>query len=74
MTLRISGFFRDAFPHVVALLDDAVRLAAAQPEADEDNFVRAHVQADLAEHGDERRATVRVLAPARAPTGPGCCN
>ena len=29
VTLRISGFFRDAFPHVVALLDDAVRLVAA---------------------------------------------
>ncbi|MGH9190183.1 MAG: cobaltochelatase subunit CobN [Acidimicrobiales bacterium] len=27
VTLRISGFFRDAFPHVVALIDDAVRLA-----------------------------------------------
>src|SRR5207249_9588170 len=27
VTLRISGFFRDAFPHLVGLLDDAVRLA-----------------------------------------------
>ncbi|HUQ63606.1 MAG TPA: cobaltochelatase subunit CobN [Acidimicrobiales bacterium] len=27
VTLRISGFFRDAFPHVIGLLDDAVRLA-----------------------------------------------
>ncbi len=27
VTLRISGFFRDAFPHVIALLDDAFRLA-----------------------------------------------
>jgi cobaltochelatase CobN len=27
VTLRISGFFRDAFPHVVTMLDDAVRLA-----------------------------------------------
>jgi len=27
VVLRISGFFRDAFPHLVALLDDAVRLA-----------------------------------------------
>ncbi|HJV09268.1 MAG TPA: cobaltochelatase subunit CobN, partial [Acidimicrobiales bacterium] len=27
VTLRISGFFRDAFPHIIALLDDAVRLA-----------------------------------------------
>jgi len=26
VTLRISGFFRDAFPHVIALLDDAYRL------------------------------------------------
>ncbi|MGH9269106.1 MAG: cobaltochelatase subunit CobN, partial [Acidimicrobiales bacterium] len=27
VVLRISGFFRDAFPHVVDLLDDATRLA-----------------------------------------------
>ena len=27
VTLRISGFFRDAFPHVVALVDQAARLA-----------------------------------------------
>ncbi|WP_329562966.1 cobaltochelatase subunit CobN [Kitasatospora sp. NBC_01266] len=71
VTLRISGFFRDAFPHVVALLDDAVRLAAAQQEADEDNFVRAHVQADLAEHGDERRATVRVFGSRPGTYGAG---
>ncbi len=28
ITLRISGFFRDAFPHVIDLLDDAVSLVA----------------------------------------------
>ncbi len=71
VTLRISGFFRDAFPHVVNLLDDAVRLAARQEEADEDNFVRAHVQADLAEHGDERRATVRVFGSRPGTYGAG---
>ncbi len=27
VVVRISGFFRDAFPHVVAMLDDAARLA-----------------------------------------------
>ena len=27
MVLRISGFFRDAFPHLIALLDEAVDLA-----------------------------------------------
>ncbi|MGH9108432.1 MAG: cobaltochelatase subunit CobN, partial [Acidimicrobiales bacterium] len=29
VTLRISGFFRDAFPHVLDLVDQAVRLAAS---------------------------------------------
>src|SRR4029079_1074576 len=32
VTLRISGFFRDAFPHVIDLVDDAVRLVAAVDE------------------------------------------
>ncbi|MGH9215144.1 MAG: cobaltochelatase subunit CobN [Acidimicrobiales bacterium] len=41
VTLRISGFFRDAFPHVIELLDDAVRLVAGLDEADADNPVRA---------------------------------
>jgi cobaltochelatase CobN len=27
VVVRISGFFRDAFPHVVAMLDDAARMA-----------------------------------------------
>ncbi|MEU3353692.1 cobaltochelatase subunit CobN [Streptomyces sp. NPDC037389] len=61
VTLRISGFFRDAFPHVIGLLDDAVRLVAALDEPDDRNFVRAHAQADLAAHGDERRATTRIF-------------
>ncbi len=33
VTVRISGFFRDAFPHVVAMLDDAVRLVAGARRA-----------------------------------------
>jgi cobaltochelatase CobN len=40
VTLRISGFFRDAFPHLVALLDDAVRLVAGLDEPPEANPVR----------------------------------
>ncbi|MET7903623.1 cobaltochelatase subunit CobN [Streptomyces sp. NPDC005355] len=71
VTLRISGFFRDAFPHVVALLDDAVRLAASLDEADEDNYVRAHTRADLAEHGDERRATTRIFGSRPGTYGAG---
>lgn len=41
VTLRISGFFRDAFPHVIALLDDAVALVASLDEGDRDNPIRA---------------------------------
>jgi cobaltochelatase CobN len=36
VTVRISGFFRDAFPHVLALLDDAFALAAAADSEPED--------------------------------------
>jgi cobaltochelatase CobN len=42
VTLRVSGFFRDAFPHVVGLIDDAVALVAALDEPPQENFVRAH--------------------------------
>ncbi|MDQ2584228.1 cobaltochelatase subunit CobN [Saccharothrix yanglingensis] len=71
VTVRISGFFRDAFPHVVALLDDAVRLVAGLDEPDEDNFVRAHAQADLAEHQDPRRATMRIFGSKPGAYGAG---
>ncbi|MEU0378483.1 cobaltochelatase subunit CobN [Streptomyces cyaneofuscatus] len=71
VTLRISGFFRDAFPHTIGLLDDAVRLAASLDEPAEQNYVRAHAQADLAEHGDERRATTRIFGSRPGTYGAG---
>ncbi|GIL29405.1 cobaltochelatase subunit CobN [Actinocatenispora comari] len=71
VTVRISGFFRDAFPHVVAMLDDAVRLVAALDEEDEHNHVRAHTRAELAAHGDERRATTRIFGSAPGSYGAG---
>jgi len=46
VTLRISGFFRDAFPHVIALLDDAVRLVAALDEPADVNPIAAAGAAD----------------------------
>ncbi|WP_432861539.1 cobaltochelatase subunit CobN [Microbispora rosea] len=69
--VRISGFFRDAFPHVVALLDEAVRTVAALDEPAEVNPLRAHVHADLAGHGDERRATSRVFGSKPGAYGAG---
>ncbi|MGW6378960.1 cobaltochelatase subunit CobN [Rhodococcus sp. NPDC055112] len=71
VTVRISGFFRDAFPHVLALLDDAVRLVAALDEPAESNYIRAHAQADLAEHGDDRRATTRIFGSKPGTYGAG---
>ena len=71
VTVRISGFFRDAFPHVVTMLDDAVRLVAGLDEPADQNYVRAHAQADLAEHGDQRRSTTRIFGSSRAPTWAG---
>ncbi len=71
VTVRISGFFRDAFPHVVAMLDDAVQMVAGLDEPAGQNFVRAHAQADLAAHGDERRATIRVFGSKPGSYGAG---
>lgn len=71
VTVRISGFFRDAFPHVVAMLDDAVQMVATLDEPADVNFVAAHARADLAEHGDQRRATTRIFGSAPGSYGAG---
>ena len=71
VTVRISGFFRDAFPHVVAMLDDAVQLVARLDEDDASNYVAAHTRAALAEHGDDRRATTRVFGSKPGTYGAG---
>lgn len=71
VTVRISGFFRDAFPHVVTMLDDAVALAAGLDESAEENYLRAHAEADRAEHGDWRRATMRIFGSKPGTYGAG---
>jgi cobaltochelatase CobN len=71
VTVRISGFFRDAFPHVVAMLDDAVRLVVDRDEPIELNFPKAHAIADLSAHGDHRRATRRIFGSKPGSYGAG---
>ncbi|HET6635913.1 MAG TPA: cobaltochelatase subunit CobN [Streptomyces sp.] len=71
VTVRISGFFRDAFPHVVGLVDDAVRAVAELGEPAESNFVRAHADEDTAAHGDRRRATSRIFGSKPGAYGAG---
>ncbi|WP_168013364.1 cobaltochelatase subunit CobN [Halomonas salinarum] len=45
VTLRVSGFFRDAFPHVIRLFDTAVRAVANYHEPGNGNTIRAAVEA-----------------------------
>ena len=42
VTLRVSGFFRDAFPQLIALVDSAARAVMEQDEAETDNPARAN--------------------------------
>ncbi|MFF0447730.1 cobaltochelatase subunit CobN [Streptomyces sp. NPDC004609] len=71
VTVRISGFFRDAFPHVVGLIDDAVRTVAELDEPADVNYVRAHADEDTAGHGDRRRATSRIFGSKPGAYGAG---
>src|SRR5205807_6611966 len=71
VTVRISGLFRDAFPNLVRLLNEAVLLAAGLEEPLDRNYVRAHIARDTAllVHGAAalpvaeaaRRAQLRVF-------------
>jgi cobaltochelatase CobN len=71
VTVRISGFFRDAFPNLVSLVDEAVRTVAALDEPDEMNFVKKHATAEKKDGADERRATTRIFGSKPGAYGAG---
>jgi cobaltochelatase CobN len=79
VTLRISGFFRDAFPGLIDLFDSAVRAVAALDEEPRDNPLADRVRRDaaaLSESGiDEtiaaRRAGARVFGSKPGAYGAG---
>ncbi|MCH8799752.1 MAG: cobaltochelatase subunit CobN [Chloroflexi bacterium] len=48
VTVRISGFFRDAFPNLIDLIDEAVQLVASLDESPEDNMIVKHLNEDRA--------------------------
>jgi len=48
VTLRISGFFRDAFPAQIELLDKAIRAVGTLDEPDADNPLAARMRAETA--------------------------
>lgn len=77
---RISGFFRDAFPHLINLIDEAVKLVMAQiDEPLEMNFPRKHYLADhsrwqeagLPQSEVEARATYRIYGSKPGAYGAG---
>ncbi|OUS04514.1 cobaltochelatase subunit CobN [Rhodobacterales bacterium 52_120_T64] len=52
VTLRISGFFRDAFPAQIDLLDSAVRAVMALDEPDDMNPLAVRYKAEVGELGE----------------------
>ena len=53
MTVRISGFFRDAFPNLIYLIDQSIEQVAALDESPEDNYVRKHLLEDRQRREEE---------------------
>ena len=62
VTVRISGFFRDAFPNLIYLLDQAVAQVAALDEPPERNYIVKHLQEDLQTSGDNTESPDRAAA------------
>ncbi|AYY15041.1 cobaltochelatase subunit CobN [Actinobacteria bacterium YIM 96077] len=71
VTVRISGFFRDAFPHVIGVIDDAVRTVAELDDDPTENHLRAHVTEDVDGGTDPRRATARIFGSKPGSYGAG---
>ena len=59
VTVRISGFFRDSFPNLIELLQEAIAAVSQLPETAAENPLQAKVQAETAQwqaQGLEREA------------------
>ena len=68
--ITLSGIFRDLLPLQIRLLAEAALLAASADEAPEQNFVRKHALAYMAEHGcDLATASLRVFGNAEGAYG-----
>ncbi|WP_319371237.1 cobaltochelatase subunit CobN [uncultured Ilyobacter sp.] len=47
--LRISGLFRDTFPNIIEIVEDAVNLAASLDESEEDNYIKKNIMSEIQE-------------------------
>ncbi len=75
VTVNITGLFRDVYPNLIDIIDDAVKIVSSLDESDEDNALAANLRKDIVEGLAEgltpdearRRNSVRVFgAPAGA--------
>jgi len=79
VTLRISGFFRDAFPEQIALFDKAIRAVGALDEDAEDNPIASRMRGEAARlmdagldaAGAAKRAGYRVFGSKPGAYGAG---
>ena len=62
VVVTLSGIFRDLLPLQIRMLAEAAFLAASADEPEDQNFVRRHCMAYMAEHGcDLETAALRVF-------------
>lgn len=79
VTVRITGLFRDTFPNLIDLIDDAVKMVAELDESEEENYLAANLRKDMIDaiaQGltvDEarRRNSVRIFGCPPGGYGPG---
>jgi cobaltochelatase CobN len=77
VTLRISGFFRDAFPHLIDTFDHAISMLVELDEPLDQNFPRKHYLAeletkkDLPAHEAEAQARYRIFGSKPGSYGAG---
>ena len=79
VTLRVSGFFRDAFPSLIALFDGAIRALAECDEPAETNPIMARIHAEtkalkavgFSQNEADRRASFRVFSSKPGAYGAG---
>ena len=82
VTLRVSGFFRDAFANLIRLFDAAVQAVAALDEPDDLNPLAARVRSEreqllasgMSEEGARRQAGWRIFGAKPGAYGAGVQN
>ena len=79
VTVRITGLFRDAFPNLIDLIDDAVALVGDLDESEDDNYLAANLRKDIIESIEKgmavdearRQNSIRVFGCPPGGYGPG---